>query len=71
MAAAPLAVIITFAFSPLPTHSQSDRPLAFVHVTVLDVTTGELKPEMTVLTSSGRIPTLAKQQHCECQTKPE
>src|SRR5437016_5630593 len=55
MAAAPLAVIITFAFSPLPTHSQSDRPLAFVHVTVLDVTTGELKPEMTVLTGGGRI----------------
>src|SRR5260370_33867506 len=55
MAAAPLAVIIVLAFSVLPTSSRSDKPLAFIHITLLDVTTGELKPDMTVLTSGGRI----------------
>src|SRR5260370_11259863 len=55
MAAAPLAVIIVLAFSVLPTSSRSDKPLAFIHISVLDVTTGELKPDMTVLTSGGRI----------------
>ena len=55
MAAAPLAVIVVFAFSALPANSQSEKPLAFVHITVLDVTTGELRPEMTVLTNAGRI----------------
>src|SRR5947209_1233957 len=54
LAIAPLAVLI-LAFSALPAHSQSDGGLAFIHVTVLDVKTGELKPNMTVLTSGGRI----------------
>ncbi len=54
LTAAPLAVLI-LAFSGLPTHSQSDHRLAFIHIGVLDVKTGELKPDMTVLTSGGRI----------------
>src|SRR2546430_6991989 len=59
LAIAPLAVL-TFAFSASPAHSQSDSRLAFLHVTVLDVKTGELKPDMTVLTGDGRITEIGK-----------
>src|SRR6266851_1331340 len=59
LAAAPIAVLI-LASSALPAHSQSDRNLAFINVTVLDVKTGELKPDMTVLTSGGRITQIGK-----------
>jgi imidazolonepropionase-like amidohydrolase len=59
LATVPIAVL-TLAFSALPAHSQSDRNLAFTHVTVLDVKTGELKPDMTVLTSGGRITEIGK-----------
>jgi predicted amidohydrolase YtcJ len=59
LATALIAVLI-LVFSALPAHSQSDRNLAFTHVTVLDVKTGELKPDMTVLTSGGRITEIGK-----------
>jgi len=52
--------VLTFAFSASPAHSQSDSRLAFLHVTVLDVKTGELKPDMTVLTGGGRITEIGK-----------
>src|SRR5713226_6741081 len=59
LATAPIAGLI-LAFSALPAHSQSDRSLAFIHVTALDVKTGELKPDMTVLTSGGLITEIGK-----------
>lgn len=59
LAAALLALRI-LAFWTLPAHSQSDRRMAFIRITVLDVRTGELKPDMTVLTGSGRIIEIGK-----------
>ena len=57
---AALPALLILAFSALPTHSQSGSRLALIHITVLDVRTGELMPDMTVLTGDGRIIEIGK-----------
>ena len=59
LTAVPIAALI-LAFSAFPRHSQPDGRLALIHVNVLDVKTGELKADMTVLTSGGRITEVGK-----------
>lgn len=59
LSAAPLAALV-LGFSALPAHSQSDHSLAVIHVTVLDVKTGELKPDITLLTTGANITAIGK-----------
>ena len=59
LTAVPIAALI-LAFSAFPRHSQPDGRLALIHINVLDVKTGELKADMTVLTSGGRITEVGK-----------
>ena len=59
LTAVPIAALI-LAFPALHRNSQPDGRLALIHINVLDVKTGELRANMTVLTSGGRIAEVGK-----------
>jgi hypothetical protein len=53
--AARLLIVVALGLSAVPTSSQSPKQIVFVHITVVDVKTSKLEPDMTVLTRGGRI----------------
>jgi imidazolonepropionase-like amidohydrolase len=59
LAVASIALLM-LVFSAFQTPSQSGSGLVFTHITVVDVKTGELQRDMTVVTNGGRITGIGK-----------
>jgi len=60
LSTAGLAALLLFAVSASSAQAQFDDRLAIIHVTLLDVKTGEAKPDMTIIATGARITSLGK-----------